>query len=141
MLSFRNCPYIYLNLRKLYNLWIDRTIYVNLYQKMDNPTNIQPSYFRLFGETRRRSHLDEPVMGHFSRITFHFPGFIILGFKRLKRYENLKYEQFQKFWKDFWALFWFLLVLYTVIDNRCWLYRQFIFFENETAWQIAEIFG
>ena len=63
---------------------------------MDNPTNIQPSLFGLFGETTRRSHLDEPVMGHFSRITFHFPGFIILGFKRLKRYENLKYEQFQK---------------------------------------------
>ena len=94
-----------------------------------------------FGDTTRRSHLDEPVMGHFSRITFHFPGFIILGFKRLKRYENLKYEQFQKILERLLSVVLILLVLYTVIDNRCWLYRQFTFFENETAWQIAEIFG
>ena len=45
MLLFRN--YIYLNLRRLYKLWIERTIYANLCQKTDNPTNIQPSCFGL----------------------------------------------------------------------------------------------
>ena len=40
---------------------IVQQIYVNLSKKMDYPTNNQPSYFRLFGETTRRFHLDQPV--------------------------------------------------------------------------------
>ena len=57
-LLFSDCPYIYLNLRRLLNLWTDRTIYVNLCKKMDNPTSNQPSHFGLFGKKPHRSHLD-----------------------------------------------------------------------------------
>ena len=52
IVQLMNWPNNFLNLHKI-------VFYVNLCKMMDNPTNNQPPYFGLFGETILRSHWEQ----------------------------------------------------------------------------------